>query len=73
MPDGGEITRLRFRSVRNDMWGGGDGDGTRSGGDGILHGGMVAGEGDFSQWEEGSGGRRGEGDDMWRGIPNRRE
>ena len=39
-----------------------EGVGARSGGEkGVFHGGMVAGEGNSSQWEDGSGGRRGWG------------
>ena len=62
MPGGDEIPRLRFAPLGMTMWG----DSGRGGDEigrwrGVFHGGMVAGEGDFSQWEEGSGGRRGWG------------
>ena len=67
MPDGGEITRLRFAPFGMTC----GGDSGRCGDEigrweGVFHGGMVAGKGDFSQWEEGSGGRR-EGDEEMSG------
>ena len=57
MPGWGEIPRLRF-ALLGMTCGGNNG---RRGGEigrweGVFHGGMVAGEGDYSQWEDVRGG-----------------
>ncbi len=57
MPGGGEIPRLRFAPLGMSCGGNnGSGGGEIGRSEWVFHGGMVAGEGDNSEWEDVRGG-----------------